>query len=51
MTEAEPVRHYKNLQEMIESPEYREFVRLVRQGCKEGIFKSYPPLPKEGEVK
>lgn len=41
------IRHYKNLQEMLESPEYKEYIKLIRKGCEAGILIAQPPLPKE----
>ncbi len=42
--------HYKNLKEMIDSPEYQRFIRLVRQGVREGVVDVYPPLPEVPET-
>ena len=39
--------HYKDLQEMINSPEYKRCIKLVRQGVKEGRITIHPPLPSE----
>lgn len=45
MSEEKIVLRYKDLQEMQESPEYKEFGRLLREGVKHGIISVYPPLP------
>ena len=47
MTENKPARRYKNLAEMVASPEYKECGRLIRQGIREGVLEAYPPLPDE----
>ena len=41
--------HYKNIKEMIESPEYKKYIKLIRLGIKKGILEAYPPLPEEVE--
>lgn len=41
------MKPYKNLQEMLESPEHKEYIKLIRQACKAGIIDVYPPLPEE----
>ena len=38
---------YKDLQEMIKSPEYKNFIQLIRRGVAEGILTVDPPLPPE----
>jgi len=42
-----PEPHYANLAEMVNSPEYQEFIKLLRLGMEEGIIEIYPPLPEE----
>ena len=39
---------YKNLQEMMDSPEYKELILKVYMGVKEGFVDVYPPLPGGG---
>ena len=41
--------HYKDLTEMIASPEYQRLIKLIRQGIEDGTITIYPSLP-EGDV-
>lgn len=43
--------HYKDLQKMINSPEYQRFIKHIRQLIAEGKITIYPPLPPEEESK
>ena len=45
-----PTHHYKDLQEMINSPEYKEYIELIRQGVEAGIIEVYPPLPEKDKT-
>lgn len=39
--------HYKDLREMINSPEYKRIIQLIRKGVEAGTTIVYPPLPLE----
>ncbi len=50
--ESDEQRHtYKDIDEMMESPEYIEYVRLIVKGTESGEVAIYPPSLKEEKWK
>ncbi len=41
---------YKDLQEMLNSPEHKRFMNMLRQEVADGKMIVYPPLPPENET-